>query len=139
MSWKTLLVWRTALIPFRVQVSRETLETSRINVVRPFKQNSCRTAVGQPRPSTRFDCNDAKGFRPRLHEARLDRLRRFLPWPTAWMAGTSPRLSGSCCAPIQLQLARVARLGGIVVAQARDVFSVHQIGAHESSEFEEAV
>jgi hypothetical protein len=36
--------------PFRVQVSRETLETSRINVVRPFKQNSCRTAVRQARP-----------------------------------------------------------------------------------------
>jgi hypothetical protein len=36
-------------------------------------------------------------------------------------------------------LARVAWLGGIVIAQARDVFSVHQIGAHESSQFEEAV
>ena len=55
------------------------------------------------------------------------------------MAGSSPRLSGSCRAPVQLQLARVAWLGGIVIAQARDVFSVHQIGAHESSEFEEAV
>src|SRR6202795_132882 len=55
------------------------------------------------------------------------------------MAGLDPRLSGSCRAPVQLQLASVSWLGGIVVAQARDVSSVHQIGAHESSEFEEAV
>jgi hypothetical protein len=35
---------------FRVPMSRETQETSRIKAVRLSKQNSCRTAVGQARP-----------------------------------------------------------------------------------------
>src|SRR5271170_6529880 len=56
-----------------------------------------------------------------------------------WMAGTSPRLSGSCCAPSQLELTRVDRVWWVGLTQARDIFSMHEIGAHESNQFEEAV
>ena len=41
---------RHGLAPFRVQMPRKHLETSRINAVRPFKHKLCRTAVGQARP-----------------------------------------------------------------------------------------
>jgi hypothetical protein len=38
------------LIPFRVQMIRNQLETSRINAVRFFKHRPCQTLVGQARP-----------------------------------------------------------------------------------------
>ncbi len=37
------------LAPFRIQMPRKQLETSRINVVRPFKHKLCRTGVGLTR------------------------------------------------------------------------------------------
>ena len=43
---------RHGLAPFRVQMPRKQLETSRINAVRPFKHKLCRTAVGLTRPSS---------------------------------------------------------------------------------------
>ena len=36
--------------PFRVQMIRNQLETSKINAVRFFKHAPCQTAVGQARP-----------------------------------------------------------------------------------------
>ena len=38
--------------PFRVQMIRNQLEASRINAVRLFKHEPCRTPVGSSRPST---------------------------------------------------------------------------------------
>ncbi len=37
------------LAPFRIQMPRKQLETSRINAVRPFKHKLCRTGVGHAR------------------------------------------------------------------------------------------
>jgi protein-S-isoprenylcysteine O-methyltransferase Ste14 len=59
--------------PFRVQVSRETLETIRINVVRRFKQNLCRTAVGLTRPSRlAHEIGDAGSIADVFRRRRLD-------------------------------------------------------------------
>jgi hypothetical protein len=45
------ILMRHGLAPFRVQMPRKQLETSRINAVRPFKHKLCRTGVGLTRPS----------------------------------------------------------------------------------------
>ena len=56
------------------------------------------------------------------------------------MAGLDPRLSGSCVAPVELSWRESKGFGGgTCFTQSRDVFSMHEIGAHESNEFEEAV
>jgi hypothetical protein len=55
--------------PFRVQMIRNQLETSRINTVHFFKHRPCQTLVGLSRAST------------------------FLEAAQTWMAGTSPAMT----------------------------------------------
>ena len=55
------------------------------------------------------------------------------------MAGLVPRLSGSSWARAELELVRVERRGRRRFSEPGRVFSVHEIGAHESNEFEQAV
>src|SRR6185312_16930626 len=57
--------------PLAVQMIRNPLNSSRINVVHFLKQKSCRTAVGLSRASTSF----------------------FPANPKTWMAGTSPAMT----------------------------------------------
>src|ERR1700722_6948118 len=56
----------------------------------------------------------------------------------SWMVGSSPRLSGSSWAQAELELMRVEWGRGRRFSEPCGIFSVHQIGAHESNELEEA-
>jgi hypothetical protein len=54
------------------------------------------------------------------------------------MGGTSPRLSGSRLVQAELERPGVERRGRRRISESSRVPSVHEIGAHESNEFEEA-
>src|ERR1700722_483189 len=56
----------------------------------------------------------------------------------SWVAGLVPRLSGSSWAQAELELRRVEWRGRRGFSEPCGIFSVHQIGAHESNELEEA-
>src|SRR5208337_4904446 len=69
---------RHGLLPFRIQMPRKQLETSRINAVRPFKHKLCRTAVGLTRPSSLEIQKDAicyPGWPPRRAATTIRRFR----------------------------------------------------------------
>src|SRR3984957_8001466 len=55
------------------------------------------------------------------------------------MVASRARLSGSSEGQAKLELLRVERRGRRGISESSGVFSVHEIGAHESNEFEEAV
>ncbi|MGZ9082040.1 MAG: hypothetical protein ACXW3U_07865, partial [Rhodoplanes sp.] len=59
--------------------------------------------------------------------------------PPGVTAQVGSRLSGSCISPVEVQLTEVDLRRGLDLTQAGGVFSVHEIGAHESNEFEKSL
>src|SRR5438105_15647288 len=55
------------------------------------------------------------------------------------MPGLVPRLSGSCITPVEHELSGVEWRRRGDLTQARQVLSMHQVGTHETNEFEEAM
>src|SRR5579863_6846628 len=55
-----------------------------------------------------------------------------------WVAGSSPRLSGSCGVPLERQLIRIVRGWRFACEQTIEAAAVHQIGADEAGEGERA-
>jgi hypothetical protein len=54
----------------------------------------------------------------------------------AWMAGTSPRVSGLDWVPLERQLSRIERRRRLDLKQTVEAPAMHQIGAHEPGEGE---
>ncbi|MGZ8403381.1 MAG: hypothetical protein ACXWVR_08955, partial [Rhodoplanes sp.] len=55
------------------------------------------------------------------------------------LPGLTHGCPGSCISPVEVQLTGVDLRRGLDLTQAGGVFSVHEIGAHESNEFEKSL
>src|SRR5260370_17036229 len=76
--------------PFRVQMIRNQLETSRINAVRLFKHEPCRTLVGLTRPSTTCFIALSKTWMPGTSLATPAQARPRRPYILARLISTAP-------------------------------------------------
>src|SRR5271170_4431624 len=55
------------------------------------------------------------------------------------MAGTSPRLSGSCYGPVEGHLPRVDGRAGFLLLESCEIPALHQVRSYESSGFEQSL
>src|SRR6185437_15585134 len=126
--------------PLAVQMIRNPLNSSRINVVHFLKQKSCRTAVGLTRPSTSLDRPERKtwmpGTSPGMTKPQLPPLPEKLPEQhrrrALAEAGIDLRrvMTGGRCKEPHTALDRAALGIGRAVIEAADAGKRDRAGAH---------